>query len=340
MASTTDSYYVLNDGSKIPAIAFGTGTALFNQDCTKAIKFAIKNNFTHLDGAQVYGNEKWLGKGIAESGKTRDQLYIVTKLHPKLEVPPGKTLAEHVKESLKISIKTLFPDSKNLDDENPDEHVDLFLVHAPPRPFDPTNETHRELWKAMEAVKTAKLATSIGVSNFTVDDLEAIKPGFDPTSGITLEVVPSVNQIELHPYVWKTAAPIVEYCLSRGIRPAAYGGLIPLGRARALAPAPDSDDPGPVEAVLATIIIKDGPLTATPAQVLTKWLLQKGAIVVTTTSKSDDTAAKRLDESLKAPSLLDLTAEQIKEIDGAAGEEIRRKYMGHIFTEWDNKFKP
>lgn len=70
--------------------------------------------------------------------------------------------------------------------------VDLFLIHSPPRGGKPEDGTIQELWQAMETVHAEGLAKSIGVSNFMVEDLKAIVPG--------AKIVPSVNQIEMHPY--------------------------------------------------------------------------------------------------------------------------------------------
>ncbi|KAJ7905707.1 oxidoreductase [Mycena olivaceomarginata] len=239
----------LNDGSEIPAIAFGTGTALFGKDCTDAIRLAINSGFTHLDGAQAYNNEAFLGDGIKAAGKPRSELYLVTKLKPGLK-------AADVKTSLIDSLQKLGVD-----------FVDLFLIHAPPRgPVKPEDGTIQDLWHAMEAVHTEGLAKSIGVSNFTVEDLKAIAGS---------KIAPAVNQIELHPYIWKAAEPIVKYGRENGgTVPASYGGLSPLVRAAG----------GPVDEVLPPIAERLGKALGkpvTPAQVLSKWVSHKGAIVVT-----------------------------------------------------------
>jgi diketogulonate reductase-like aldo/keto reductase len=134
----------------------------------------------------------------------------------------------------------------------------------------------------MEAVHTEGLAKSIGVSNFTVEDLKAIAGS---------KIAPAVNQIELHPsavprpfydmaeilyrYIWKAAEPIVKYGRENGgTVPASYGGLSPLVRAAG----------GPVDEVLPPIAERLGKALGkpvTPAQVLSKWVSHKGAIVVT-----------------------------------------------------------
>ncbi|KAJ7087852.1 NADP-dependent oxidoreductase domain-containing protein [Mycena epipterygia] len=290
----------LNDGTEIPSLAYGTGTALFGQDCANSIKLAIDCGFTHLDGAQAYGNEASLGDGIKAARKPRSELYIVTKLRSGLG-------AAQVKPSLVESLKKL---GVQADGFRP---VDLFLIHSP-RPLKAEDGTLQELWQAMEAVHAEGLAKSIGVSNFTVEDLKAILPG--------AKIIPSVNQIEMHPYIWKAAEPIVTYGRENGnITTASYGGLTPLVRAAG----------GPVDEVLPAIVerlSKTSGKPVTPAQALSKWISQKGAIVVTTSSKED-----RIKEYLETSKVPDLTAQEIEAIDGAGAKLHKRVFMRHVFGE-------
>jgi diketogulonate reductase-like aldo/keto reductase len=157
----------LNDGTHIPWLAFGTGTALYGRDAANFVRVAIDNGITHLDGAQAYNNEESLGAGIQASGKPRSELYVVTKLR-------NLTVGETVKSSLVESLEKLGL-----------EYVDLFLIHSPR----PANEdgTLKELWNATEQIQKEGLARSIGVSNFRVEDLQVILDG--------AEVVPAVNQV-------------------------------------------------------------------------------------------------------------------------------------------------
>lgn len=156
----------LNDGTQVPWLAFGTGTALFGKDAAEFVRIAIENGITHLDGAQMYGNEETLGAGIKASGKPRSELFITTKLKT---LEAGQT----VKDTLQLSLKKLGVD-----------YVDLFLIH------DPTKHDLKAAWKGMEQVKEEGLAKSIGVSNFRVQDLEVILDG--------ATVIPSANQVRLH----------------------------------------------------------------------------------------------------------------------------------------------
>lgn len=163
--------FTLNDGNKFPFLAFGTGTALYNKEAKDAVIQAIKHGVTHLDGAQVYGNEESIGDAIVESGVDRSTLFVTTKLWT---VPAGKTVRESFEESLR-KLKL--------------DYVDLFLIHSP--------QNHQDLkavWKELEAFKKEGKAKSIGVSNFRIVDLEVILPD--------AEFVPAVNQVLMNFTSW------------------------------------------------------------------------------------------------------------------------------------------
>jgi len=170
----TPPKFILNDGTHVPWLAFGTGTALFGKDATNFVKAAIDAGITHLDGAQMYKNEETLGEGIKLSGKSRTELFITTKLLPTL--PPGQTVESSLRESLrKLGL----------------DYVDLFLVHSP-HPANQIPGKLRALWEEVEGVKKLGLAKSIGVSNFRADDLNEILR--------TAAIVPAVNQASSSPF--------------------------------------------------------------------------------------------------------------------------------------------
>ncbi|KAH0827029.1 NADP-dependent oxidoreductase domain-containing protein [Lanmaoa asiatica] len=243
------STLTLNDGTHSPWIAFGTGTALYNKDATTAITIAIQNGFTHLDGAQIYGNENTLGDGIVASGKPRSELYITTKLGA---LAQGATPTSALEESLKKLGMA---------------YVDLYLIHSPGSHVGKL----KEVWKGMEEAKKAGLTKSIGVSNFTADHLKDI-----------LEVAtirPAVNQqVEAHPYVWKALGPTLAIHEQYGIVTSSYAGLSPLFRGKG----------GPLDPVVEQVRARLEATRVFPvsdSQVLNKWLQQKGVLVVTTSSK-------------------------------------------------------
>ncbi|KAJ7588542.1 NADP-dependent oxidoreductase domain-containing protein [Mycena floridula] len=187
----------LNDGTQMPWIAFGSGTAHLKQDATDAIRMAIENGFTHLDTAQMYGNESSVGAAWTASGKAREELYITTKLP--LDLAPGET----VRSSLVASLEKLQT-----------SYVDLYLIHSP-RSAPRNKMTPSELWKEMEALKSEGLARSI-------EDLEEILK--DCT------VIPAANQIEFHPYLLKASQDYVQLCFKHKIVVTSYGSMTPVTR--------------------------------------------------------------------------------------------------------------
>lgn len=161
MASLT---ITLNDGNTIPWLGYGTGTALYKQEVKKEVLLAISTGITHLDGAQVYGNEASIGDAIAESGLPRSKFYVTTKLS---QVPAGQTVRDTIVESLR-KLKL--------------DYVDQFLVHTPK-----DHANLKAVWKEVEELQKEGLAKSIGVSNFQVKHLEEILDG--------ASVIPAVNQV-------------------------------------------------------------------------------------------------------------------------------------------------
>ncbi|KII88417.1 hypothetical protein PLICRDRAFT_54254 [Plicaturopsis crispa FD-325 SS-3] len=280
----------LNDGTSIPWIAFGTGTALFGKDASALAEQAIKNGLTHLDGAQLYNNEDTLGDGIVASGVPRESLYVVTKLK---QVAAGSSVRSQLEESLK-KLKV--------------SYVDLFLVHSPTHHPDLVG-----VWKQVEEVQKAGLAKSIGVSNFKVEHLKQVIEGGS--------IVPAVNQIEYHPYVFKAAEPILQFHKEHNIVTASYGGLTPIVR------APDGPLTPVVESIRQRLEKAHGkPVSA--GQVLTKWLQQKDIVVVTTSSK-----VERLQEYLAVPSLPALLPEEVQAIETTGSTFHKRIYMRQIFGD-------
>lgn len=278
------SLLTLNDGTKAPWIAFGTGTALYSKDAQQSVIIAIQNGFTHLDGAQQYQNEDSLGAGIAASGKPRSELYITTKLG---NLQPGDTPKSALEESLrKLGIN----------------YVDLYLIHHAL----PNVGRLKDLWIGMEEAKNAGLTKSIGVSNFTADHLDEI-----------LEVAtisPAVNQLEVHPYVWKALQPTLSLHEKYNIVTSSYGGLSPLVRGRG----------GPLDLLVERIRVRlehARGSTVSEGQVLHKYFQQKGILVVTTSAK-----VERVQEYLDTENVPELTPDEIKDIE-TAGAKLHKRFF-------------
>jgi 2,5-diketo-D-gluconate reductase B len=151
----------------IPALGFGTWEL---EDVTANVRHAVDVGYRHVDTAQIYGNEAEVGRGIAESGIDRDELFVTTKVWRR------NAEASKVASSTEESLRRLELD-----------HVDLLLLHWPSDEIAPLGET----LEAMDALRGRGLTRHIGVSNFPADRLRE-----------AAALAPIVtNQVEHHPYL-------------------------------------------------------------------------------------------------------------------------------------------
>ncbi|KAH7925585.1 Aldo/keto reductase [Leucogyrophana mollusca] len=180
----------LNDGHEFPTIAFGTGSTMKFRDVTDYVEQAIDTGFWHIDTAQFYQTEEYVGLAIKETGLPRSSLYITTKFSE-----------GDINESVKASLRKLRL-----------EYVDLYLVHFPS-----ALKNIEAGWREIETVKKNGLAMSIGVSNFNLEQLQTLLK--------TAIIKPVVNQIEFHPYNYEEHKTLLEYCAKHDIVVEAYGSL-------------------------------------------------------------------------------------------------------------------
>lgn len=164
------------NGHTMPKVGLGTFRVENNDDCTKAVKYAIENGYRSIDTAKVYGNEEKVGQGIKEglesAGLKREDLFITSKLW--LE-DYGR---ENVEQAYENSLKRL-----DLD------YLDLYLMHWPGM-----NEALMiDTWQGMEDLYKQERVKNIGVSNFNVDHFEALLA--------QVSIKPVINQVEFHPYL-------------------------------------------------------------------------------------------------------------------------------------------
>ena len=196
-----NEFFTLNNGIKIPAIAFGTWQVANGEEGYAACLNALKSGYRHIDTAFAYGNEPSVAKAIADSGLSRADVFITTKLPADIKTYDG------AKEYFEASLKNLDTD-----------YIDLYLIHAP-WPWSNVGldctEGNIAVWRAMIELYNEGKVRSIGVSNFHVKDIKAI---VDATG-----FVPAVNQIRY--FVGNTQNAITEYCQANGILVEAYSPL-------------------------------------------------------------------------------------------------------------------
>ncbi len=197
---------LLNDGNLIPEIGFGTYKSTEDAGYEVVLN-AVKAGYRLLDTAKVYENEEDVAKAIRQSGIPRDEFFITSKLDRNLL---GYDSARSEFE------KTL----KRLDTD----YLDLYLLHWPRADygmpgFEDWKRLDVESWKALEDLQREGMIRSIGVSNFLPHHLENLLEHSD--------VVPAINQLELHPGYMQPAA--CDFCRKHGIKLEAWS---PIGRGR------------------------------------------------------------------------------------------------------------
>ncbi|GAA1792996.1 aldo/keto reductase [Agromyces lapidis] len=232
MAGMTVPRIQLNDGHSIPQLGFGV-FKVDPKETERIVADALEVGYRHLDTARIYGNEEGVGRAIAASGIPREQLYVTTKLWN----DDQGTASVH--EAFDASLERLGL-----------EYVDLYLIHWP----SPARDRYVETWHAFEELRGSGRVRSIGVSNFLVPHLERLLGESD--------VVPAVDQIELHPAHQQPAT--AAFAEEHGIAIEAWG---PLGQGKyPLFELPE----------IAGAAAAHG---KSPAQVVIRWHLQRGHIL-------------------------------------------------------------
>lgn len=157
----------LNNGVDIPALGFGVWQMENLDECERAVVKAIQTGYRMIDTAAIYQNETAVGQAVKDSGVSREELFITSKVW----------VQDHGYEQAKKAFhRTL--ERLQMD------YLDMYLVHWPYGDFLGT-------WKALEELYSEGKIKAIGVCNFTVEKLEELKANST--------VVPVINQIELHP---------------------------------------------------------------------------------------------------------------------------------------------
>jgi 2,5-diketo-D-gluconate reductase A len=222
----------LNNGVEIPQLGFGV-FQIEPEETKDATLAALEVGYRHIDTAEMYGNEKQVGEAVRASGIDRGELFVTSKLNNSFHAYDDALGAfDQTMQDLDIG------------------YLDLFLVHWPL----PGVGDFVETWKAMETIYASGRVRAIGVSNFHAHHLRAL---IDHA-----EVVPTVNQVELHPYLQQDELRAVNTEL--GVATEAWAPLARGGELLA----------DPVNKHLAD---KHG---RTPAQVVLRWHVQMDTIVI------------------------------------------------------------
>ncbi|MFJ7589775.1 aldo/keto reductase [Streptomyces sp. NPDC097617] len=225
----------LNNGTLMPQLGYGVWQVP-DAEAERAVGTALEAGYRSIDTAAVYGNEAGTGRAVAASGLAREELFVTTKLW---NGPKQRWGRDQVLRAFDDSLAKLRLDQ-----------VDLYLIHWPR----PMRDDFVAIWKTFEEIAASGRAKAVGVSNFRPADLERI--------AAESELVPAVNQVELHPLFPQAGLRAVH--AERGIATEAWS---PLGQGKELLTLP---------AVTAIAAKYD----RSAAQVVLRWHLQHGNIVI------------------------------------------------------------
>jgi diketogulonate reductase-like aldo/keto reductase len=251
-----DRVHVLADGSRMPLLGLGVWQVPDGRDCENAVRWALELGYRHIDTAQAYGNEESVGRALRASGVQREEVFLTTKFYPGREDPAAE---------MERSLQRLGVDQ-----------VDLYIVHWP-------QGGATWAWPGMEQARERGSARSIGVSNYSVSELEQVLES--ATSP------PMVNQVQFSPFAYRRR--LLESCTQHGVALEAYS---PLGTGRHLADR--------------TVGQISERLGRTPAQVLLRWCLQRKAVVI-----PKSTHRERIEENAQIFNFV-LSDEDVASLDG------------------------
>jgi diketogulonate reductase-like aldo/keto reductase len=262
---------VLGDGNEIPLLGLGVWQVPNGPECVDAVRWALELGYRHIDTAQAYGNEESVGQALRESGVPREEVFLTTKFYPGREDPAVE---------IERSLRRLGVDQ-----------VDLYIIHWPAG--GPT-----WAWPGMERARELGHTRSIGVSNFSAGEIDAVL-------GVA-SVPPVVNQVQFSPFRFRRA--LLEHCEAHGVALEAYS---PLGTGRHLR-----------DEAVRELAQRVG---RTPAQVLLRWALQLGLPVIPKSTHREriEENAQVFDFSLSEEDMAALSA-----LDGTGGTDraLERKW--------------
>jgi diketogulonate reductase-like aldo/keto reductase len=247
---------VLADGNQMPMLGLGVWQVPNGAECVNAVRWALDEGYRHIDTAQAYGNEESVGKALRGSGVPRDEVFITTKFYPGHKDP----VAEAQRSLTRLGV----------------DQVNLYLVHWP-------QGGATRAWPGMERARELGYARSVGVSNFSVNQLdEVIAAG---------TIQPAVNQVQFSAPEYRRG--LLDACRQRGVALEAYS---PLGTGRHL-----SNE---------TVMRVAKRVGRAPAQVLLRWCVQREVPVITKSTNHERIGenAQIYDFALSSEDLVELDA--------------------------------
>jgi 2,5-diketo-D-gluconate reductase A len=233
---TSSPRLTLNDGHTIPQLGLGV-YKIPDAVTADIVQVALDAGYRHLDTAALYENEIGVGRGIARAGLAREDLFVTTKVWNE-DQGYDETLRAFEESRTKLGL----------------DYVDLYLIHWPV----PSQDRYVETYRALEKLQADGLARSIGVSNFHPHHLERLLA--------ETEVVPAINQVELHP--WLAQKEVRAYDAAHGILTEAWS---PLARGRLVSGQTNGSE------TMESIGVKYG---KSAAQVVIRWHLELGNVVI------------------------------------------------------------
>lgn len=224
----------LTGGGRMPLLGLGTWQ-LRGQHASEAVGWALDAGYRHVDTATAYRNEREVGAAIRDSGVSRDDVFVTTKLPPDHAGRELRTLRE--------SLDALGTD-----------HVDLWLIHWPPR-----RTAGVESWRRLVEARDEGLARDIGVSNYSLAQMDELADA----TGVT----PAVNQVEWSPSLFDQ--DMLDGCRKRDV---VLEGYSPFRSS-------DLRSPG-----LAEVAERHG---KEATQVIVRWHLQHGIVVIPKSARQE-----------------------------------------------------
>ncbi|KEZ47236.1 aldo/keto reductase [Metabacillus indicus] len=193
MAKNLQDTTALHNGVNMPWFGLGVFKVEDGNEVVNSVKWAIEAGYKSIDTAAIYGNEEGVGQAIKESGVSREELFITTKVW-NADQGYDSTLKAFDESMKKLGL----------------EYLDLYLVHWP------VKGKYKETWKALETLYKEGKVKAIGVSNFQVHHLKDVMED--------AEIVPMVNQVEYHPRL--TQKELHAFCKENSIQLEAWSPLM------------------------------------------------------------------------------------------------------------------